>query len=66
MTSFTVTERRQKIDSKLGKGDSDFDGSGATLGWRADVLWIVGTSCSRDWWPDVTRVLLENVAVWRM
>ena len=49
-----------------GKGDSDFDGSGATPGWRVDVLWIVGTSCSRDWWPDATRVLLENAPFWRM
>ena len=36
------TSRRRKLRVR-GKGDSDFDGSGATtLGWRADVLWVVG------------------------
>ena len=40
ITSF-LNARRRKLRVR-GKGDSDFDGSGATLGWRADVLWVVG------------------------
>ena len=52
---------------KSGMGDSasDFDGIGATQGWMGFLL-----DCRirrvLDWWPDATRVLLENAAVWRM
>ena len=35
-----------------GISGSGFDGSGATPGWWADVLWVVGIDGVMVWWPD--------------